>query len=93
MGYLEVRMAINEITTRVASVKARHEAELLRKAHVVGVAVGRAQRNAVSTDQICLIVMVDRKVPLSELQPKDLIPRQLEGVCVDVQEVGTLRAH
>ena len=37
--------------------------------------------------------MVTEKVPENQLPPKDRIPRELEGVRVDVQEFGTLTAQ
>jgi hypothetical protein len=37
-------------------------------------------------------VMVEKKVPLSELDAKDVIPPEIEGVMVDVKEVGEIRA-
>jgi hypothetical protein len=37
--------------------------------------------------------MVDQKVPASELAPEDLIPRELDGIPVDVQEMGVFYAQ
>lgn len=77
---------------RIRRVKAGHEADLLRKRNVVGVGVGRREVGGRMTEQLCLIVMVDRKVPLKELAPEDRIPSEIEGVCVDVQAVGRIKA-
>lgn len=44
------------------------------------------------TDQIGVIVNVRRKVPLAQLAEQDVIPAELEGVPVDVTEVGEIRA-
>lgn len=76
----------------IKEVKARHEADLLRKRNVVGLGVGRREVGGQMTDQLCLMVMVDRKVPLKELAPEDRIPSEIEGVCVDVQAVGRIKA-
>jgi hypothetical protein len=38
------------------------------------------------------VVSVTEKLPVDQLNPEDVIPRELEGVPVDVQAVGTLRA-
>jgi hypothetical protein len=35
---------------------------------------------------------VKKKVPLSQLDAKDVIPREIEGVMIDVKEVGEIRA-
>jgi len=77
---------------RVKAVKATHEAELLRKANVVGVGIGFRQRGGRQTDEVCIVVSVHEKVPLDQLAPDDRIPAELEGVPVDVQEVGIIRA-
>jgi len=41
---------------------------------------------------VALVVMVSRKVPPHELAPQDILPREIEGIPVDVQEVGELKA-
>lgn len=77
---------------RLRTVKAAYEAELMGKANVVGVGIGFRQRAWEMSGEPAIIVMVTHKVPLSELDPDDVIPRELEGVLVDVQAVGKLRA-
>jgi hypothetical protein len=77
---------------RVRAVKQKHERALLRKKNVVGVGIGLRQKDGEFTDQIVLTVMVARKEPVSQLACRDRIPTELEGVPVDVQEVGILRA-
>ncbi len=77
---------------RIRAVKAAHEAELMRKANVVGVGIGLRQRDGQYTGELALIVSVTRKVPLDELDPGDIIPQEIDGIPVDVQAVGTLRA-
>jgi hypothetical protein len=77
---------------RLRAVKAAHESELMRKANVVGVGIGLDQRGGEPTGRPAIVVSVTRKVPASQLAPGDVIPRELEGVPVDVQIVGELRA-
>jgi len=77
---------------RIRAVKAAHEAELMRKANVVGVGIGLRQRDGKYTGELALIVSVTHKVPPEELDAEDLVPREIDGVPVDVQAVGTLRA-
>jgi hypothetical protein len=76
----------------VIEVKRRHEHDLLRKANVVAVGVGYCTRGGVQTKQVGIVVSVKNKVPLSTLNPKDVIPRELENVPVDVVETGPIRA-
>ncbi len=85
-------MSSPEILARIQEVKRRWEAELLRKANVVAVGIGYRQRGGHPTDELCLVVSVRRKVPAEKLAPEDRIPPEIDGVPVDVQEVGTLRA-
>lgn len=77
---------------QVQAVKQSHESDLMSKANVVGVGVGYRQKEGKPTDQLGLIVLVERKQPPAELAPQDLIPQQIEGVPVDVQEVGQIKA-
>jgi hypothetical protein len=76
----------------VRAVKRKHEQALLRKKNVIGVGIGLRQVGGRFTDQVVLTVMVTRKEPTSQLACRDRIPSELEGVPVDVQEVGILRA-
>jgi hypothetical protein len=78
--------------SRVRTVKDAHERELLRKPNVVGVGIGRKRRGGETTGQLSIIVSVSQKVPADSLEPDEVIPSDLEGIPVDVQEVGTLRA-
>ncbi len=78
---------------RARQVKEKYEKELLAKANVVGVGVGLRQKGGVWGDEVAVVVMVSRKQPASQLAQADLVPRELEGVPVDVQEVGELHAH
>lgn len=80
------------LTQKVTAVKRAHQAELMTKANVVGVGVGFRSQKGIRTDQVALVVMVSRKMPKSRLKPKDLLPLEIEGVPVDVQEVGELKA-
>lgn len=77
---------------RALEVKRRHERELLRKANVVAVGLGHCTRGGVQTKEVCIVVSVKNKVPLSKLKPQDVIPAQIENVTVDVVETGEIRA-
>ena len=77
---------------RIRAVKARHERALLGKKNVVGIGVGYRQKGGESTGEMVLTVMVRRKERWNLLNPADRIPSELDGVQVDVQEVGAFRA-
>ena len=57
------------------------------------VGIGLRHRCGYSTDELAIVVSVTKKVPREHLDPNDLVPHELEGIPVDVQEVGPLRAH
>ncbi len=86
------QLSVEEARRRAEAVRQAHLSELLTKANVVGVGVGLRQRGGSRTDEVALVVLVRRKVPGHQLAPEDRIPRLLDGVPVDVQEVGELRA-
>lgn len=77
---------------RARAVKRAHEDALMAKANVVGVGIGLKQRGGAAGGETALVVMVTRKVPTAQLAAKDVIPSELDGVPVDVQEVGEIRA-
>jgi hypothetical protein len=78
--------------TRAQVVKDRHERDLLQKANVVGVGIGLRQRAGVQSREVAIVVLVERKVPRSQLAPDDFVPSMIDGVPVDIQEVGEIRA-
>lgn len=78
---------------RVQAVKRAHESALLSKKNVVGVGVGLRETGGIRQKTVALVVMVSQKVPPDQLAPEDVIPSEIEGVPVDVQEVGELKAH
>lgn len=90
---MDDRDAIRAAVARAREVKRTHSASLMAKANVVGVSVGFRERAGRRTDQVALIVMVDRKLAPNALSPGDYIPTEIDGVPVDVQYVGRIEAH
>jgi len=78
---------------RVQDVKRAHEADLLTKANVVGVGVGLRSQGGDFGEQVAIVVMVTRKVPRKQLAPEDILPGEIDGIPVDVQEVGEIRTQ
>lgn len=78
---------------RAQAVKERYEKELMMKANVLGVGIGLHKRAGEPTGGVSLVVMVTHKVPLDQLAPEDVIPSEIDGVSVDVQAVGDVKAH
>lgn len=79
-------------TERILAVMNTHEEELLSKANVVGVAIGFQRTNKESTGNLAIVVMVSNKVSKSLLSSSDQIPVSIDGIPIDVQEVGEISA-
>jgi len=78
---------------KIRKVKEKYTGELLRKTNVVGVAIGYKEKGGQKTEIPSLVVMVRKKVPLSELRQQDVVPPEIEGVVTDVREVGEIKAQ
>lgn len=78
---------------KAQAVKEAHLEELMAKKNVVGVGVGFRYKNGIRTDEVGLVVMVSAKMPRTQLDPGTLLPHSIDGVPVDVQEVGQIRAQ
>jgi hypothetical protein len=74
----------------LAQARARHESELMRYPNVVGVSEGVRMRGGRPTGEASLVVYVERKIPRDQLGEDELLPRQVDGVPVDVVEVGVI---
>ncbi len=78
---------------RAQAVKEAHQGELMAKENVVGVGIGFCYKDGIKTDEVGLVVMVSEKMPPSQVKSEALIPKSIDGVPVDVQEVGQIRAQ
>lgn len=71
----------------IEAVLRKHEDALLAYPNVTAVGIGeRAGRSVIK-------VMVVKKVPESSLQPDQVLPKELEGCGLDVEEVGEITAR
>ncbi len=78
--------------SQVRSAIDANKASLMNRENVVGVGLGEKESNGQKTGELSLVVLVRRKVPLVGLDPKAVVPKQIDGVKTDVVEVGDLRA-
>lgn len=76
----------------IRAVKDRYAESLLKKKNVVGLGIGYKEVGGQETEQLSLMVMVRKKESSSQLETADLIPAEIEGVPVDVKEVGEIVA-
>ncbi len=79
-------------TQRAIRMQEKYNEQLMALPNVVGTAVGLRKRQGQFTDQVALVVMVARKLPHASLAPAELVPRELEGVPVDVLETGAFHS-
>jgi len=85
-------MVVPEEYADLAQVQETVQDELLRVPSIVGVALGHKVTAGVDTGDRAIVVLVERKLPLAELRPQDVVPQAIQGIPTDVQEVGVLRA-
>ena len=85
-------MAERKGIEEIRAIKNRHEKDLLKKKNVVGLGIGYKEVEGQETEQLSLVVMVRKKESPSQLDAADLVPSDIEGVPVDVKEVGEIVA-
>ncbi len=85
-------MATGKGIAEIRAVKNRYEEGLLKKKNVVGLGIGYKEVEGQETGLLSLVVMVRKKESPSQLDATDLVPSEIEGVPVDVKEVGEIVA-
>jgi len=83
---------LEEVDKALADIQRREERSLLSLPNVLGVGVGRKGSNGFETNEPCLVVLVSRKLPATQLSATDRIPELVEHCKTDVIEVGELSA-
>ena len=76
---------------RAEAVQQKYTDDLMSRANVIGVGIGMIEKD--SSPQVGLVVMVTKKVPLTQLAPDDVIPKELDGVPIAVRETGVFEAQ
>ena len=80
----------SSLLEKAKKVKRAHERMLLAKPNVIGVGVGFRIKGGKHTEHIGIVVMVSHKLPARQLQASELIPPEIEGIPIDVQERGEI---
>jgi hypothetical protein len=86
-------MSDDTLSMKAQSVMQTYENDLLNKPNVQGVGVGLVKRYGEYTGEVGIVVMVSQKVPVSQLAPEEIIPKEIDGVLVDIQEMGSFHVH
>ncbi|MBN1580576.1 MAG: hypothetical protein JXA89_07720 [Anaerolineae bacterium] len=76
----------------IAQVKRAYASKLFGSKNVVACGIGFKETGGKLTDELCMVVSVSKKLPKTQLTAQDFIPRTLDSVKTDVQEVGIFRA-
>lgn len=84
---------MSSIFQRIVQVQTHVQNDMMHKNNVVGVGVGYKESRGVITDQLAMVVMVEEKKSVRELDGADLIPNEVGGIRTDVYEVGKLVAQ
>ncbi len=79
-------------TDEIKQVKEAAKDNLLAMQNVVGVGIGYQIKGGEQTGNYAIVVMVSRKLPLPALALNTILPKNVDGVTIDVIEVGELRA-
>ena len=79
-------------TSKLANVRIRYEAELMRYPNVIGVASGIRMKQGKPTEEYCIVVYVNQKIPPNQLNKDEILPSHVEGVPVDIVEAGQVEA-
>ena len=82
---------MDEAITTARTLLKQHSKELLSRANVVATGVGMKVTGGVRQQTPSIICSVKKRVEASSLSPKDLVPRELDGVPTDVVETGRIR--
>lgn len=70
----------------------KHRKKLFKKKGVTSVGVGFKYKDGRKTEEVCVIVGVEKKQSASFVRGKDMIPYDLDGVRTDVVETGKIKA-
>lgn len=74
-------------------IKLQNQKALLQKKNVVGVGLGFKEIGGITTDTVCLTVLVENKVDPAALSQADVIPQEIQGVQTDIKYVGKIVAY
>lgn len=78
---------------QIIQIQEKHQHDLMKKANVVTVGVGYKYRNGQKTSIIGIVVGVAKKLPIAVMRAQDVLPKTVDGVEIDVQETGLIRAE
>ncbi|KLU74594.1 hypothetical protein [Clostridium botulinum] len=82
----------NKLQQNIANICNCEYKYFLNKRNVVGLGLGYKIKNGFYTNQLCVQVLVSRKLPQNQLNSNDMIPVIYKGIPTDVKETGCFTA-
>ena len=79
-----------EVKKKIERVKKKYEQKLLLFPNVVGLGIGFKEGKDVCAKKLCLKVYVKKKIPLTKLLKDQIVPKKIQGIETDIEEVGRL---
>jgi hypothetical protein len=76
----------------ISFIRGKHQKSIMDRDNVVGMGVGYKLHGGKQTDEMCVVVLVTKKLPRQALHPSAIIPHSLDGVSTDIIEVGDIKA-
>lgn len=89
----DYELSPDDVMNRAREVKRRHETELMSIPGVLSVGVGHRKKEPRNGDEPCILLSVLDLVRFRQQTREDELPGEIEGVPVDVIEVGDISAH
>lgn len=78
---------------QLSELRKASQKDILAKRNVIGVGVGLKETGGKKTSDLSISVLVRDKVAVQELDPKDLVPDNIDGIPTDVLRVGKVVAY
>jgi len=75
---------------KIKTILDKHLNEFLAYKGVVGVGIGHKIKAGIDTQELAIIVTVIKKKSIRELNAMELIPKKIDGIPTDVQEIGKI---
>jgi hypothetical protein len=73
---------------RVSEVLEQYREWLMSKPHVIGVGIGHPPSAEPDSESYCIVIMVDVLLPAAQIDQVDALPVEIDGVPVNIQEMG-----
>jgi hypothetical protein len=66
----------------------KYESQLLKYPNVIGISMGHKIVNGINTEELCISILVKKKIPEDELDTKSVLPKDIESIKTDVVDVS-----